>query len=524
MTIANKLTYLAATKTALREAINAAGGNLSTATPFRQYTGLMQEMSATLDLQFWCERFITRRRGSMTPHALGFSNIVTFTRSTTAWEFNEFGQYVQRAINEWRNAHDPASLTTSTSTASFEAATATFTLPTGHAFFVGDLFRATAVGGSIWGIVTARSATSVTIYVRNSTGTGEASSWTCIRPLGIRIEEQRTNLLLNSVLAGAVVGVVGAGGALPTNWAIETAAGLTTEITATGVENGLAFIEVRLSGNQSGFYQIRNANVTITGTTGQSYAGAVNARLIAGSLPNGLRVNVVEATGAFAGTFTTAALTPAYQRIIAVRAVQLASAPMQMRLQHPAFTGAVDCTFRITAPQLESGASPSSYIPTGASQVTRAADVCSVNTLSPWYNAVEGTIVVEGVPSDGSGTARALVSIGTGAAAERIQIRHTAGTNRANALVVAGGVASADMLSDPSAWPLGAQGKAALSYKTDQFAFSCNGQPPKTDASGAVPAASQMDIGRGVNSAVFNGTISRLTYYPRVIDVQQASA
>jgi hypothetical protein len=345
-----------------------------------------------------------------------------------------------------------------------------------------------------------------------------------LQPLGILIEEQRTNLLLNSVLAGAVVGVVGAGGALPTNWAIETAAGLTTEITATGVENGLAFIEVRLSGNQSGFYQIRNANVTITGTTGQSYAGAVNARLIAGSLPNGLRVNVVEATGAFAGTFTTAALTPAYQRIIAVRAVQLASAPMQMRLQHPAFTGAVDCTFRITAPQLESGASPSSYIPTGASQVTRAADVCSVNTLSPWYNAVEGTIVVEGVPSDGSGTARALVSIGTGAAAERIQIRHTAGTNRANALVVAGGVAFADLLSDPSAWPLGSRGKAALSYKTDNFAFSCNGQPPKTDASGAVPAASQMDIGRGLNSAVFNGTISRLTYYPRALSVAELQA
>ena len=44
--------------------------------------------------------------------------------------------------------------------------------------------------------------------------------------------------------------------------------------------------------------------------------------------------------------------------------------------------------------QVEAGSFPTSYIPTVASQVTRAADVASVNTLSPWYNASKGTFEV----------------------------------------------------------------------------------------------------------------------------------
>jgi hypothetical protein len=45
--------------------------------------------------------------------------------------------------------------------------------------------------------------------------------------------------------------------------------------------------------------------------------------------------------------------------------------------------------------QLEAGAFATSYMPTVASQVTRAADLASVDTLTPWYNAVEGSLYVE---------------------------------------------------------------------------------------------------------------------------------
>jgi hypothetical protein len=45
--------------------------------------------------------------------------------------------------------------------------------------------------------------------------------------------------------------------------------------------------------------------------------------------------------------------------------------------------------------QLEVGAFPTSYIPTTTTALTRAADVASVNTLSPWYNQTEGSVYVE---------------------------------------------------------------------------------------------------------------------------------
>jgi hypothetical protein len=49
-------------------------------------------------------------------------------------------------------------------------------------------------------------------------------------------------------------------------------------------------------------------------------------------------------------------------------------------------------TILIWGAQLEAGAFATSYIPTVASQVTRAIDVANLNTLSPWFNSAAGTV------------------------------------------------------------------------------------------------------------------------------------
>lgn len=480
----------------------------------------------SLDLDFACEKYsIMRPNGSMIDRT--FSEIITFTRSSPGGVTNEFGQYVQRANNVPRLDHDPASLTTSTSTASFEASTATFILPTGHAFFVGDLFRATAVGGSIWGIVTARSATSVTIYVRNSTGTGEASSWTCIRPLGIRVEEQRANLLLRSVnfadaawqkvnTAAVTVGVSSQG--LPINTVSDNATLASHSITQLG------------SASVAGGTAVAVSIFAKAGSLGHAFLGIGGTSTSAN--PPFISVNL--ATGAVAvvaGAVLLSGAVPVgdgwWRVFLVANVLATGSVVLDARLsldglwanrvyagsgQNALFTGA----------QLELGASATSYIPTELSQVTRAADVCSVNTLSPWYNAIEGSLVAEFVrsaisPSQTFATLRGAVNStmtlesGSGAPGQLRMRVNNAGTQQAIPIGLGSSVA-------------GVPYKMAGAYKADYFAVSVNGGVPDVDISGTVPTATRVEIGN-VNSVAFaNGTISRITYFPRVIDVQQASA
>lgn len=173
--------------------------------------------------------------------------------------------------------------------------------------------------------------------------------------------------------------------------------------------------------------------------------------------------------------------------------------------------------------QLESGSTSTSYIPTTTSQVTRAEDVCSVNTLSPWYNPMEGTLVVEFVRSRINicgfagflGAANSMIALESGIGAPDLL--------RMRVLDAGVSVATPNASNTSVA---GVRYKMAGSYKANAFAASVNGGTPGTDSSGTVPAVTSLRIGRALDGAQgsLNGTISRITYYPRVIDVQQASA
>ena len=64
------------------------------------------------------------------------------------------------------------------------------------------------------------------------------------------------NYAMNTEMTGAVVGVIGSGGALPTGWSWSSAAGIVREVVAVGtLPSGLPYIDVRLSGT--------NANVSL---------------------------------------------------------------------------------------------------------------------------------------------------------------------------------------------------------------------------------------------------------------------
>lgn len=155
--------------------------------------------------------------------------------------------------------------------------------------------------------------------------------------------------------------------------------------------------------------------------------------------------------------------------------------------------------------QLEQG-SLSSYIPTVAAAVTRAADNATLNTLTPWFNAGAGTLYIEATNVGTSGTT--IAQLGTLSDRILTSVARTGqpGTG-GNTLV--GGVSQAAIQS-----AIGAPGqKVAYAYSTNDFACAVDGVLIGTDVSGSLPAVSSMLLGSN-GSATTNCCIRNIQYFP----------
>jgi len=146
----------------------------------------------------------------------------------------------------------------------------------------------------------------------------------------------------------------------------------------------------------------------------------------------------------------------------------------------------------------------SSYIPTLAASVTRSADVASVNTLSPWFNATEGTLYVD-YKASGSSYPTAIwvnssnyIGVVAGTSGETFQVR-VSGAEQA-------GIGTRTLT-----------GKVAAAYKVNDFAVSNNGGTVATDTSGSLPSGlTTLGVGSLDGSTLpINGCLRRIAYYPR---------
>jgi len=182
------------------------------------------------------------------------------------------------------------------------------------------------------------------------------------------------------------------------------------------------------------------------------------------------------------------------------------------------YTGDGTSGLFIWGAQLEAGAFPTSYIPTTTTALTRSADVAAVNTLSPWYNATEGTLFVQAQDmsdaAHGTSQPRAA-SINNGTTSNTIDVSRLPASAQGRARVDDAGANQFNSLN--SAWPLATQAKVALAYKVNDFAACLGGGTVFTDTSGTVPAVTALSIGNvpvgGGNGWV--GWIQRVAYYPR---------
>lgn len=160
--------------------------------------------------------------------------------------------------------------------------------------------------------------------------------------------------------------------------------------------------------------------------------------------------------------------------------------------------------------QLEADSFATSYIPTGASQVTRTADQASIvaPNFAPWYNQSEGTFVVEA--DTYYVDLNRIFTVSDGTTGNRIE----SNAYSANHLDV--NVAGASQCSlDAGTFASNVFSKIAAAYKANDFAACIGGGAVATDTSGTVPTVDRLSI--GVNHALgarwLNGHIKTLAFY-----------
>jgi hypothetical protein len=175
-------------------------------------------------------------------------------------------------------------------------------------------------------------------------------------------------------------------------------------------------------------------------------------------------------------------------------------------------------TIYIWGAQLEAGAFATSYIPTVASQVTRAADAASMTgtNFSTWYNQGEGTVYFETLTTT-AGTDKYNFEIGDGTANNRISAVSQASNQDAYVIVNGSILANANLaISRASSI------KGAIGLKVNDIRSAFNGSLGAADTSATIPSVNALYLGSARSALVpLNGTISKFSYYPlRVTNAQ----
>lgn len=342
---------------------------------------------------------------------------------------------------------------------------------------------------------------------------------TTLAPLGLLIEEQRTNGVRNNTMVGAVAGTPGT---QPNNWGgfAGTLAGMNFSIAAVGTETGIPYIDVRVQGTATGINRgAFDSNLFFAASSGEVFTSSAYFRLIAGSLADATltaEVRYFNSSGTAVATtgqvFTPTNAALASQRSTVTATAVATTAFVYTSLRFGTVSGSTyDFTLRIGAPQLELGAFPTSVIPTATAAVTRSADVASINTLSPWYNAAEGTLVLRGIYRYIASGSPGFFRFDDGTDNERMMFAISNGTQRFT--VIDGGTEVVDISRSGVVAETAFTHSAA--YKVNDFAACVNGGVVGTDTVGTLPTVTQAIFRRSLSSDYPNGWLQRISYYNR---------
>ena len=450
-----------------------------------------------------------------------FSQIITFSRSSGATWFNFAG--ILQGVD--------FSVTSNTIGTGSKTFTLDATAGVNRYWTAGDTVlisdQANSANNMVGTVTSYNASTQVLVCDITSTGgSGTITSWrigstmprldynpSTLAAQGLLIEEARTNLALQSqdfatswaATASPIVTTnttVAPDGTTTADTIASTAIGSYVSQTITFTGDGTKAYSIFIKSGTSSNTRISVRDITASVSRGQAditwAAGVPSAVVINGSLqylqacPNGW-----------------------YRLAVIVDSV-VAANTNQIRIQPDNVSGTGDVIF--WGAQIENAAFSTSYIPTTTTALTRSADVASVNTLSPWYNATEGTLFAQAQDMSDAAHASAqprAASINDGTTGNRIDISRLPASAQSRANVFTGGASQFNSLN--TAWPLSTQAKIALAYKAADFAACLGGGTVASVASGTVPTVSALTIGNVTTGGTSGwvGWIQRIAYYPR---------
>lgn len=165
--------------------------------------------------------------------------------------------------------------------------------------------------------------------------------------------------------------------------------------------------------------------------------------------------------------------------------------------------------------QLEIGSFATSFIPTAASQVTRAADVASIqgSNFYSWYNQNEGSIVYTGDRVVGASSRQISISDGTNT---NFISLYSSGTDALQYLTM---TTNSSTQADLSRSPVSSVVvfKQAASFAHNNVNFVLNNGTVASDITAVMPIVDRMNIGLAPNNvtAQQNQHIKQISYYPQ---------
>jgi len=354
--------------------------------------------------------------------------------------------------------------------------------------------------------------------------------------LGLEIEESRTNLLLQSETCNVSPWASSSPYSVTANTAIapdgaQTADALIVESGQSSFSNNVTRQVVSKAASaiqytRSGYFKA--LGVTTSVRLQDIGNLSANSASVIVSLIDGSVVTAPSVTGAFTGA--SVAVSNAGNGWWRVAFTYTTDAHTSLTVRSFPYVGASALTgdgfsgLLAWGAQLEAGAFATSYIPTVASQVTRAADAASMTgtNFSSWYNQGEGTFYVSSSYTlVVGGNYRFDITDGTSSNLVRLRSAPS-GTTQSRFELTSQNTIQTTLSPATTNQTFN---QDAVAYKVDYSVAVVNAGTVVTDTSLAPASVNQMAIGSTrLGASVFNGHFRKIAYYPIAVTSAQLQA